>query len=431
MLKLKIKELFSKFNYEIGFNNKNLLIITGPNGFGKTTILNIINNINKGKEGIIYFYNLNFKSIEIINNNKNIYLNKNNNNDLTISIKDLNNKKTETEKFNLKKITLLKKEIINNSNLNEDKITIQNLLKNNNIISEEELILKDLLKIISLEENKNKNIISEQFMKKFKLDKEIYFIKEQRLIKYNIGVTNNKNIIQVINELPKDLIKQLDKLDNEYFKISNKLDSTYLNRVFNNNKNITEEEFNEKIKEIFNRFERLEKYGLIKEIDINYLKDIKFCEKHKENLIIYFNDLSEKFKIYENFINKLELYTKIINNKLYFKRLVISKDNGLKILNEQDKEIPLEGLSSGEKQQIVLFYQLIFNLDENKIILIDEPEISLHIKWQIDFINNLIKVIENKKVNVIVTTHSPDILNSNWEYNIDLNEIIEEDKSNE
>ena len=40
---IKIEKLFEIFDYDISFStNENVLIITGPNGFGKTMILNII-----------------------------------------------------------------------------------------------------------------------------------------------------------------------------------------------------------------------------------------------------------------------------------------------------------------------------------------------------------------------------------------------------
>lgn len=39
---LIIKNLFNQFNYNIEFNNSGINIITGPNGFGKSTILKII-----------------------------------------------------------------------------------------------------------------------------------------------------------------------------------------------------------------------------------------------------------------------------------------------------------------------------------------------------------------------------------------------------
>lgn len=40
---LKIGKLFGRFNYELKFSEDNIMIITGPNGYGKSTILKMIN----------------------------------------------------------------------------------------------------------------------------------------------------------------------------------------------------------------------------------------------------------------------------------------------------------------------------------------------------------------------------------------------------
>ena len=43
--KLQIKNLFGQFNYTLTFKKTGINIITGPNGFGKSTILKIIESI--------------------------------------------------------------------------------------------------------------------------------------------------------------------------------------------------------------------------------------------------------------------------------------------------------------------------------------------------------------------------------------------------
>ena len=80
-------------------------------------------------------------------------------------------------------------------------------------------------------------------------------------------------------------------------------------------------------------------------------------------------------------------------------------------------------LSSGEKHEIIVFYNLIFKTEDNTLLLIDEPEISLHISWQKKFTEDLLRIIQYKKLNVIVATHSPEIIGGFWENQIDLGEL--------
>jgi len=68
----------------------------------------------------------------------------------------------------------------------------------------------------------------------------------------------------------------------------------------------------------------------------------------------------------------------------------------------------------------VLLYELIFNTDPNTLVLIDEPEISLHVTWQKEFINDLIEIIELQKIQVITATHSPQIVNGRWDLTYNL-----------
>ena len=60
--RILIEKLFSRFNYDISIN-QGITIITGPNGFGKSTILRIVNAISNGN--ISYFRRLDFYTITV------------------------------------------------------------------------------------------------------------------------------------------------------------------------------------------------------------------------------------------------------------------------------------------------------------------------------------------------------------------------------
>lgn len=62
------------------------------------------------------------------------------------------------------------------------------------------------------------------------------------------------------------------------------------------------------------------------------------------------------------------------------------------------------------------------------MILIDEPELSLHVAWQKKFIDDLFNIIKNKKINVIIATHSPYIIGGYEENQIDLGELYKNAK---
>ena len=57
---------------------------------------------------------------------------------------------------------------------------------------------------------------------------------------------------------------------------------------------------------------------------------------------------------------------------------------------------------------------LLFNVPKGAIVLIDEPEISLHVAWQILFISDVKQIAELVGFKFIVATHSPQIINDQW-----------------
>lgn len=87
-------------------------------------------------------------------------------------------------------------------------------------------------------------------------------------------------------------------------------------------------------------------------------------------------------------------------------------ENGDKLLTEGDN-VQLDQLSSGEKQVLLILTTVFLQENKPSILLMDEPEISLHISWQ----DRLIGVIRelNPNCQLIVTTHSPNIFASGWE----------------
>ncbi len=60
---IEIENLFGRFDYLISTKTGGITIITGPNGFGKSTILRIINALSKGN--LEYFLRLDFSSLII------------------------------------------------------------------------------------------------------------------------------------------------------------------------------------------------------------------------------------------------------------------------------------------------------------------------------------------------------------------------------
>ena len=128
--------------------------------------------------------------------------------------------------------------------------------------------------------------------------------------------------------------------------------------------------------------------------DLNQLKNLKT----KVDII-----KKEKFK-------RVNYFEKAINGfyKETHKFIETDKDKPLivkLIANETTTSVDIFKLSSGEKQLLIIFLTVILQGDKAFILLMDEPESSLHVEWQTMLLDSLKGLNDN--VQIIIATHNP------------------------
>jgi predicted ATPase len=101
--------------------------------------------------------------------------------------------------------------------------------------------------------------------------------------------------------------------------------------------------------------------------------------------------------------NKLE---SLIGRMFTGNKRVTFKDSSIEIMGTDNQKIGLGRLSSGEKQLIRIFIDAI-SVGESSLIL-DEPEISMHVDWQRSLINAMREL--NPGMQIITATHSPEVM---------------------
>lgn len=91
-------------------------------------------------------------------------------------------------------------------------------------------------------------------------------------------------------------------------------------------------------------------------------------------------------------------------------------NNNIRFIKEKGKKteriIEPYSLSSGEKQMLIILLTALVQDNQPAIMIMDEPEISLHTDWQENLIDNIRKLNEN--VQIIIATHSPSIIINGW-----------------
>ena len=135
-------------------------------------------------------------------------------------------------------------------------------------------------------------------------------------------------------------------------------------------------------------------------------------EKNALFLSLYVADSDAKLSLLERFADKLVILRDKLNARLLNKRLDLTHPEGLTILDHDGSTLPLDKLSSGEQHQLVLLVDLLFHTAPGSLLLIDEPELSMHVVWQQQVLPDLLDIAKLSDFDVIVATHSPDIIGS-------------------
>jgi predicted ATP-binding protein involved in virulence len=121
-------------------------------------------------------------------------------------------------------------------------------------------------------------------------------------------------------------------------------------------------------------------------------------------------DTLKKLSVFENLSKRVEVFLDILNRKFTNKKVTLSRELGLAIIGSDGNSIPITALSSGEQHELVLLYDLLFKVEPKTLVLIDEPELSLHISWQKGFMEDLLEIIKLAQFDVLIATHSPYIV---------------------
>ncbi len=144
--------------------------------------------------------------------------------------------------------------------------------------------------------------------------------------------------------------------------------------------------------------------------------EFTFTVPYKDGLTELIKKISQ-----DSWNGSFKLFDDIINNRmglLYKKVRLVDSNDGFGICLEKvyanDPYVSLDMLSSGEKNVICLFLELIFLTSENSVFFIDEPETSLHVEWQKQLVPAIMEICNEYNYQAIIATHSPNVIDEYW-----------------
>ena len=181
---------------------------------------------------------------------------------------------------------------------------------------------------------------------------------------------------------------------------------------------LVNEQMRRKINDHFTAAEEVVK-RIRKNPDVLELKDIFVLPliSRTRDMVEYARELEEDRK---TIFSPLRRYEKTVNSFFNGKSVAVDDNGNLKIEFSLTSDLDSSDLSSGEKQILILLTQALLRVDEPVVYIADEPELSLHVTWQEKLLESLVTL--SGDIQVIVATHSPDIVGKFLDKVIDLGE---------
>jgi predicted ATP-binding protein involved in virulence len=227
-----------------------------------------------------------------------------------------------------------------------------------------------------------------------------------------------------VQEYSRDVVVQIKSALADYAKYSQEKDRTFPERLVrfvpDHLTVLPEKDILAKMQDLEKKRQRLISLGFLdSETGLRDLTE-EDVRRAQEALTIYVRDTDEKLRVFDELAERVGKLRDIINERFQYKRLTIERNLGFKVVANSGDVVSLDDLSSGEQHELVLLYELLFRTPKNGLVLVDEPEISLHVAWQSRFLSDLLDILGASGAYAIVATHSPTIIGSMWELAVEL-----------
>ena len=180
--------------------------------------------------------------------------------------------------------------------------------------------------------------------------------------------------------------------------------------------NISREDLFGRIINVEQRSENFSKFGLTPRLNgSKLLHQIRKTSGRQFSmvrsiLLPYLDSFAAKLDALNEIQDRIQTLTDTINSFLVDKTLRFDIAKGFTIKSQNKEELAPSMLSSGERHLLLLFCNTITALDKQSIFIIDEPEISLNVKWQRELIASLLDCVRDSAIQYIFATHSMEIL---------------------
>lgn len=158
------------------------------------------------------------------------------------------------------------------------------------------------------------------------------------------------------------------------------------------------------------------RFGLTPELDVQdivtHLKSAESQHLQMLNTVLrpYLEGHAARLDALEELQKVMGSFVSLLGEFYSHKKLSAHLQKGLNITADMGQKLNPGVLSSGEKQLLLLFCNAISSRQDKTILMIDEPEISLNVRWQRELIPALLTCMSGTAFQLILATHSVELI---------------------
>jgi predicted ATP-binding protein involved in virulence len=447
--KISVSGLFGVFNHEISLNlSEKITIIHGSNGFRKTAILRMLSGFFNTQYSV--FEKIPFENFQINFVNRNsVTVQKNVKDKTPRGIQDIEfiyyEPGQEDKIFCLRSTQKMSRRQTSSFRFHPD--TWDEIIPEicrigsrawRDLPTGETLTAQEVIeKYVNFLTNEGNLYTEDDWLTKLKSDVHIRLIESQRLLNFlpsrsSGSYSGSSSMSPTVLAYSEEIAQLIKSKLAEYGATSQSLDRTFPARVVKQplSPEVTDEQLRQQLDELEKKHSRLIEIGLLdQDGDAGLLTQLQSIDESTRNVLsVYIEDVEKKLDVFREIASKIDLLKRIINKKFSYsyKEISFSKEKGFVFNTLYHPDSPNHGtvsptdLSSGEQHELVLLYELLFKVQPNSLVLIDEPELSLHVGWQSQFLKDLQEIAELADLDILIATHSPDIIQDRWDLTVEL-----------
>ena len=413
-----LNNLHGLYSYNIEIPEKQpVFVITGPNGYGKTTILAILYHLYRGD--LWLFYYLVFGSITISFSDEHSFV-------FTKVLATDSNSMMDSGALDSSYVQV---DFFDGTKLVEsfkiDAEYVDGLVKQYRSSFPWEHKYREPEQLIRDEYNLQNDIYLQnvgRYSLLFISSLKSTYVSARRLVdKSTYNFLDDESDLNTIEEISSVIVSDYKKAQTEFAEISQQTDATFINRLLDAQSRGVHEDvvlLNHSVETIKSRIEQYRKYQLVPEIQ--FLDKVPESNGSGPVLSLYLSDMETKMNALAPFYERLNAFSSFVSRCVLSDKEMVLGPQGIRIFNVNGDQIRLDLLSDGEQDLIILAFFLTYSATPSDLLLIDQPEDSLHMSWLESLLDGFIGAASSVKNQIITATHSPAFIGGKWQLTYDL-----------